>query len=348
LSSRIRSPKFDWLKLRKAIEFYESEHLCYLPAGWGRKKPSVNWEEYQTRLPTMAEKAGWFHQGKPSNIGVLCGGVSGGLVILCFNDPDGAREFFGEEQWPKLPQATFITKSVRGHHVWLQSATPIKSGFAKRGKNESWLEIRSDGNFTVAPPSLHPDGVLYQAIGVDCIYKSKDLAGFINKRLAELGLERRHTEKVAERPRETRGRERSDEFNELAIEKLLESCAFIQYCRDNATTLSEPWWWNMVHILAVFDERGKKKIHELSQPYPGYTEEETEQKIKEALKAAGKEVGPHTCLFIKQDLGFDCPESCQAKSLGVKSPAGLASILGMAARRKSRQRLKIELVLASS
>jgi len=83
----------------------------------------------------------------------------------------------------------------------------------------------------------------------------------------------------------------------------------------------------MVHILAVFGKPGKAKIHELSKPYPRYTERETEQKIGEALKAADKEIGPHTCLFIEQDLGFDCPENCQARSLGVKSPAGLASIL---------------------
>ena len=120
---------------------------------------------------------------------------------------------------------------------------------------------------------------------------------------------------------------RSDEFNTLAIEKLLEHCAFIEYCRDNDTTLSEPWWWSMVHILAVFGEPGRKKIHELSQPYPRYTERETEQKIKEALKAGEKEIGPHTCAFIEKDLGFACPGRCLAKKLGLKSPAGLATKL---------------------
>jgi len=119
--------------------------------------------------------------------------------------------------------------------------------------------------------------------------------------------------------------QRSDEFNDLAIKKLLESCAFLQHCQEDAATLPEPWWWSMVHILAVFGEPGQGKIHELSKPYPGYTEKETDQKIEEALKAADKDVGPHTCLFIEQDLGFDCPENCLAKKLGTKSPAGLAS-----------------------
>ncbi|GAH44402.1 unnamed protein product, partial [marine sediment metagenome] len=79
-----------------------------------------------------------------------------------------------------------------------------------------------------------------------------------------------------------------------------------------------------MHILAVFGSPGRDKIHELSAPYPRYTERETERKIEEALKAGEKEIGPHSCSFIEQDLGFRCPESCQAKSLGVKSPAGLA------------------------
>ena len=34
-------PKFDWPKLRKAIEFYERERLCYLPASWGRLAHSL-------------------------------------------------------------------------------------------------------------------------------------------------------------------------------------------------------------------------------------------------------------------------------------------------------------------
>jgi len=324
-------PRFDWPKLRKAIEFYEKERLCYLPAGWGRKNPSLDeWQPYQTRLPTIEEKAEWFHEGKPTNIGVLCGGISGGLVILAFNDQGGAPEFFGEEQWQKLPQATFITQAVRGPHVWLRSDTPIKSQFISKGKNESWLEIRSDGNFTVVPPSLHPSGVLYQAVGVDRIYKSKDLAGFINKRLAELGLkarEAREAPKERARPSAIGRPERSDELNALAVEKLLKNCAFVKHCLDDAATLSEPHWWSMICILISFGEPGKQKIHEFSQPYPGYTEEKTDKKIEWALKAREEEKGPHLCEFIKDTLNFSCPADCLAKKENVKSPAGLASIL---------------------
>ena len=443
-------PKFDWPALRKAIAFYESEHLCYLPADWGHKNPSVDgrdlkWEPYQTRLPTRAEKAAWFHAGRPTNIGILCGGVSGGLVMLCFNDQDGVREFFSEERWQKLPQATFITKSVRGYHVWLRSDTPIKSQKVGKDKNESWLEIRSDGNFTVAPPSMHPDGVLYQAIGVDRIHKPNDLAGFITRRLVELELreplrpkkverkrrliyppclevmlqgvsgaqeneaalalarywlvQRFYPEEVFwllqewdtknkpplndvfflesriraveeyrgffcslikdkstvstfcvgetecewlkkvrekpltkdEEPRAKEKSERSDEFNALAIKKVLENCDFIRHCRDNATTLSEQHWWSMCAILSFLGEPGKEKAHELSAPYHKYTAKETNQKLEYAKKAADKDVGPHTCVYVEKDLGFACPEDCLAKKWGLKSPVVLANRLARTA-----------------
>lgn len=35
-------PRFSWPDLRKRIEFFEKEGVCYLPAGWGRKNPSLN------------------------------------------------------------------------------------------------------------------------------------------------------------------------------------------------------------------------------------------------------------------------------------------------------------------
>ncbi|GAI11064.1 unnamed protein product, partial [marine sediment metagenome] len=56
-------------------------------------------------------------------------------------------------------------------------------------------------------------------------------------------------------------------------------------------------------------------------------EKETAQKIEEAEKAASKEIGPHTCTFIEQELGFDCPKDCPAKKLEAKSPAGMAKKL---------------------
>jgi putative DNA primase/helicase len=318
--------KFSWEALQKALRFYEKEKLRYFPLVWGQKKPVVKWEPLQSRAPTFAELTEWFQEGKPTNVAIICGAASNGFVALCFNDPNGAIEFFGQKLWDKLLGSTFIVKTPRGVHVYLRFDTPIPSQFVGRGDNRSWLEIRADGNYIAAPPSLHPSGVLYEAIGVESIASPKNLPAFIEERLAELGLKARVAQ-AAPKGKPAPAEEVEALDNEVAVGKLLENCAFIQFCRDNAAALAEPFWWSMIHCLAVFGESGRKKIHELSQAYPGYSEEETDEKIKEAKKVADKEVGPHTCLFIEQGLGFVCPKDCPAKQLKTKAPAGLASIL---------------------
>lgn len=129
-------------------------------------------------------------------------------------------------------------------------------------------------------------------------------------------------------PREkAREKKEEPENNLLAIEKILQNCSFIQSCRDNAKTLPEPFWFSMVHCLAVFGEEGEKKIHELSASYPHYTKTETNRKIEEAIKAGERGVGPHTCLFIEEQLGFNCSPDCPGKKLKAKSPASLGRML---------------------
>jgi hypothetical protein len=194
-------PRFDWPKLRKAIEVYERLGLRYIPLVWGDKKPAIKaWEPFQSRAPTLEELVSWFGEGKPNGIGIICGTASGGLVALCFNDPSGAEEFFGSKLWHRLITSTFVSQTPRGHHVLLRSDTPIKSQFVCKGDNKSWLEIRADGNYIAAPPSLHPSGVVYQAIGVESIVKPKNLATYIDERLAQLGVKVRGDEEASNEP----------------------------------------------------------------------------------------------------------------------------------------------------
>lgn len=317
-------PKFNWEALQKALQFYEKERLRHFPLTWGRKTPTIDsWKPFQNRAPTFAELAEWFQEGKPANVAIICGGASNGLVALCFNAPDGASEFFGQELWDRLLASTFIVKTPRGVHIYLRSNTLIPSQIVARGDNDSWLEIRADGMYIAAPPSLHPSGVLYEAIGVESIVNPKNLPDFIKQQVATLGLKARLPQETLKKPvldEEYLEGKQFDKFNEIAIKKLLENCAFIQYCRDNAATLTEPYWWAMVHNLAVFGKAGEETAHELSKRYPQYTEEETNLKITEAHKQRKQGKSPHLC----DNIGFTCPEDCLAKRWDLKSPAGLA------------------------
>lgn len=105
---------------------------------------------------------------------------------------------------------------------------------------------------------------------------------------------------------------------------IVENCKFIQYCKDNAATLSEPEWYAMVTNVARAQD-GAKLVHELSRPYPKYNPDETNAKIRHALDNGQ----PHTCIFMQETLGFACPPG----GCGVKAPCAFA--LSRTARAKA-------------
>jgi hypothetical protein len=98
------------------------------------------------------------------------------------------------------------------------------------------------------------------------------------------------------------------------VDVLLSRCAFVRHYRDHATTLSEPEWFAMISNVSRCAD-GSTEVHRLSEPYPGYSREETDAKIAHALQ----DTGPHTCAFI-QAMGF---QGCPPGRCGVKAPIGL-------------------------
>ncbi len=62
-------------------------------------------------------------------------------------------------------------------------------------------------------------------------------------------------------------------------------CLFIQHCKKNAKTLSEPDWYAMISNLALF-EGGEDAIHKLSKPYPKYDQKVTQAKIDHFINPA--------------------------------------------------------------
>ncbi len=98
-----------------------------------------------------------------------------------------------------------------------------------------------------------------------------------------------------------------------SAQELMDGCAFLQHCRDEAQNLPEPMWHAAITNLALTSD-GQEMIHEISKPYPGYSYAETQKKFENAVKANK----PHTCRFIQEHLGFQCGQDC-----GVRAPTAL-------------------------
>jgi hypothetical protein len=119
-----------------------------------------------------------------------------------------------------------------------------------------------------------------------------------------------------ELPDDADRRTESDPATRLGpVEPVLETCAFLQHCRDHAATLPEPHWYAMLSNLVRL-EGGRAAAHAFSRPYPGYTTEETDAKLDRAATASG----PIGCAKI-QELGFT---GCPTNGHGVPAPAWLA------------------------
>ncbi len=93
------------------------------------------------------------------------------------------------------------------------------------------------------------------------------------------------------------------------VEKVVEKCEFIKYCKDNAEHLPEPLWHAMITNLAPLKD-SKSAIHEFSRVYPKYNFDETDRKIQRAIQ----ENKPHTCKYIRENLNFDCGKNCPVKA----------------------------------
>lgn len=95
-------------------------------------------------------------------------------------------------------------------------------------------------------------------------------------------------------------------------------CKFLVSCLEEPHTVKEPQWYAMLGILAYIPDIGETLCHTYSNKHPDYTVEETNEKIKHALKLKK----PRTCDSIGQVYSkcSQCPYYGKVKSpLHIKS-----------------------------
>jgi len=149
------------MNLMDHVDFYRSLGLATIPVIYGTKRPAINWKPYQKRKPTDEEIQRWFGDGRQHNIAVVCGEVSGNLVVLDFDSPEVYHDFFGKHK--ELERRTLVVRTGKGMHVYLRTDRPIES----RKFLDQKFEVHSDGTIVIAPPSLHPSGARYEFVNSD-------------------------------------------------------------------------------------------------------------------------------------------------------------------------------------
>lgn len=140
--------------LLKAALTYELMGFSVLPCEG--KKASINWNAFQYRAAHPMTIRKWDEVGLLQNVALLCGEVSGNLVVVDCDGKEAMRAF--EERFPHLANNTYavLTGSGNGAH-WYFRAHRLPPTTRVIGASGGNIELRANGCYVVAPPSIHPD-----------------------------------------------------------------------------------------------------------------------------------------------------------------------------------------------
>ena len=124
------------------------------------KQPLIRWQVYQYRHPDATEVYQWFRHWPDANIAIVTGVVSG-LVVLDL-DPrhsaDAALQDLVRAHGP-IPQTVEARTGGGGCHLYFDHPGEI---LHNRVGLAPGVDLRGDGGYVVAPPSVHASGEPYR------------------------------------------------------------------------------------------------------------------------------------------------------------------------------------------
>ena len=147
--------------LSVALE-YRDAGLAPIPVPRASKKAVIPWRQWHDRSPGPADLRAMFRDPS-SNVGIVCGRSSGNLLVL---DCENPRTF--SDIGVRLAFAGIVTWTTQrppngsdhdgGGHYWLRTPKPVTPSHL------DGMELRGQGQYVLAPPSVHPAGGQYEFI----------------------------------------------------------------------------------------------------------------------------------------------------------------------------------------
>lgn len=140
--------------------------IAYAARGWSvipvqahGKRPLVVWRELQQRIASVDDIDRWFRQWPDANIGIVTGRISGIVVVdvdAGHGGPDSVAEL--EALHGPLPKTVEAVTGGGGRHLYFEHPGAT---VANRVGIRLGIDLRGDGGYVVAPPSVHPNGRRY-------------------------------------------------------------------------------------------------------------------------------------------------------------------------------------------
>lgn len=136
--------------------------LNYLSLGWSviplkpkSKEPLIKWQEFQKHHASASEVREWLTKWPSLNLGIVTGSISN----LCIVDLDGPE---GLASGQKLGlKSSVVSLTGNGRQLWYQNVDGLQNSVKLLAPG---MDVRAEGGYVVAPPSIHPNGKIYRWI----------------------------------------------------------------------------------------------------------------------------------------------------------------------------------------
>jgi hypothetical protein len=138
----------------------------FLARGWSvlpvrahDKRPLIAWEPLQTVRPSENDVFEWFERWPDANIGILTGEISN-IVVVDVDPKHGGDHSIErlQQRFGLLPPTVESETGGSGRHLYF-----LHPGILCRNRAglAQGIDLRGDGGYVVAPPSVHPNGRSY-------------------------------------------------------------------------------------------------------------------------------------------------------------------------------------------
>ncbi len=133
-------------------QFYKDQGISVFPVSVKRnelgktdKKPSVNWSDFQKRLPTEVEIEFWTNKLKSNGYGLVTGELSR-IAVVDVDTPDLSKlDIF-------LPETLSSRTVSGGTHFYYQQPQGLRNS-TKDDSGIPFIDTRAEGGFVVIPPT---------------------------------------------------------------------------------------------------------------------------------------------------------------------------------------------------
>lgn len=142
-------------RLESAAVEYARRGFFVFPVELCGKRP-LTLDGFKSATRDPARVAEWWAHEPEANIGAVPG--RSGLIVIDVDGDPGRRE---ATRLGLLAEPTLQVETARGVHLWFER--PFED--IGNRKLADGLDVRCDRGYVLLPPSVHPTGAIYRALG---------------------------------------------------------------------------------------------------------------------------------------------------------------------------------------